>query len=69
MAFLKGRTLEEYIAEGPMALDIARQVAEGLSAAYQLKRELEGLDLEEASTKQPLPEVRRGGKVFEICAP
>ncbi len=38
MAFLKGRTLEEHIAEGPMALDkaldIARQVAEGLGAAH-----------------------------------
>ncbi len=38
MAFLKGQTLEEHIAEGPMpldkALDIARQVAEGLSAAH-----------------------------------
>ncbi len=38
MVFLKGETLEEHIAKGPLALDkaldIARQVAEGLGAAH-----------------------------------
>ena len=38
MAFLKGETLEDRIAKGPLplkdALDIARQVAEGLQAAH-----------------------------------
>ena len=38
MAFLKGETLEDRIAKGPLplkdALDIARQVAEGLNAAH-----------------------------------
>jgi len=38
MAFLKGETLEELIAKGPLpikdALDIARQTAEGLQAAH-----------------------------------
>ncbi len=38
MAFLKGETLEDRIAQGPLpikvALDIARQVAEGLQAAH-----------------------------------
>ena len=39
MAFLKGETLEERIAQGPLslkdALDIARQVADGLEAAHE----------------------------------
>jgi len=38
MAFLKGETLEDRIAKGPLplkdALDIARQIAEGLQAAH-----------------------------------
>lgn len=38
MAFLKGETLEDRIAKGPLpikdALDIARQVADGLQAAH-----------------------------------
>ena len=39
MAFLEGESLEEHIAQGPLsikeALDIARQVAEGLDAAHE----------------------------------
>ncbi len=39
MAFLKGETLEDRIAKGPLpikdALDIARQVADGLEAAHE----------------------------------